>query len=157
MRLAGALVGRSDAEDVAQDAFVAAYGAIATHEPGRPFYPWLRGILVNRAKVFIRSRNRSRARVDAAAERPGHWTSAGGAGDRMSDLMRRALDQLDIDDRTLIVLKHLEGYTYDELSIHLGIPRGTVMSRLYRARQRLRAGVEQLDPTIITPTGRVEE
>jgi RNA polymerase sigma-70 factor (ECF subfamily) len=68
--------------------------------------------------------------------------------------MRRALDELDRDDRTLIVLKHLEGYTYDELSLHLGIPRGTVMSRLFRARQRLRACVEVLDPTLIDSPAR---
>jgi len=156
VRLAGALVGHRDAEDVAQEAFVAAYGAIATHESGRPFYPWLRGILVNRAKVFIRSRNRSRARVETAAERPGHWTAGAPTGDaRLEDLMHRALAGVEADDRVLLVLKHVEGYTYDELSVHLGIPRGTVMSRLYRARQRLRAVVEELDPTIIRQQGRV--
>jgi DNA-directed RNA polymerase specialized sigma24 family protein len=39
----------------------------------------------------------------------------------------------------LVVLKHIEGWTYDELSASLGVPRGTVMSRLYAARQRLLA------------------
>lgn len=157
VRLAGALVGHRDAEDVAQEAFVAAYGAIATHQPGRPFYPWLRGILVNRAKVFIRSRNRARARVDTAAERPGHWTAGRATADaRLEDLMQRALAGVDGDDRILLVLKHIEGYTYDELSVHLGIPRGTVMSRLYRARQRLKSIVEQLDSTIIQQEGRTD-
>lgn len=157
VRLAAALVGSRDAEDVAQEAFVAAYGAIATHEPGRPFYPWLRGILVNRAKVFIRSRNRARVRVDAAAARPGHWTAGAKADDpRLADLMHRALARVESDDRILLVLKHVEGYTYDELSVHLAIPRGTVMSRLYRARQRLRASVEELDPTTIPQQGRAE-
>lgn len=157
VRLAGALVGSRDAEDVAQEAFVAAYGAIATHEPGRPFYPWLRGILVNRAKVFIRSRNRARVRVDAAAARPGHWTAGAKADDpRLVDLMHRALARVESDDRILLVLKHVEGYTYDELSVHLGIPRGTVMSRLYRARQHLRAIVEELDPTIIRQQRRAD-
>ncbi len=157
VRLAGALVGHRDAEDVAQEAFVAAYGAIATHEPGRPFYPWLRGILVNRAKVFIRSRNRTRARVEAAAHRPGHWTAGTTPGDEsLEDTMHRALAVVHSDDRVLLVLKHVEGYTYDELSAHLGIPRGTVMSRLYRARQRLKAIVEELDPTVIRQQGRTQ-
>lgn len=157
VRLAGALVGHRDAEDVAQEAFVAAYGAIETHQPGRPFYPWLRGILVNRAKVFIRSRNRARARVDTAAESPDHWTAgARGVDARLEDLMRRALAGVDSEDRVLLVLKHVEGYTYDELSLQLGIPRGTVMSRLYRARQRLRAIVEELDSTIIRQEGRAD-
>lgn len=157
VRLAGALVGHCDAEDVAQEAFVAAYGAIATHEPGRPFYPWLRGILVNRAKVFIRSRNRARVRVEIATARPGHWTAGAKSDDqRLADLMHRALAGVASDDRFLLVLKHVEGYTYDELSVHLGIPRGTVMSRLYRARQRLRAIVEELDPAIIRQQRRAD-
>jgi RNA polymerase sigma-70 factor (ECF subfamily) len=157
VRLAGALVGHCDAEDVAQEAFVAAYGAIANHEPGRPFYPWLRGILVNPAKVFIRSRNRARVRVEIVAARPGHWTAGAKSDDqRLADLMHRALAGVASDDRVLLVLKHVEGYTYDELSVHLGIPRGTVMSRLYRARQRLRAIVEELDPTIIRQQRRAD-
>jgi RNA polymerase sigma-70 factor (ECF subfamily) len=70
--------------------------------------------------------------------------------------MRRALADVESDDRVLLVLKHVEGYTYDELSVHLGIPRGTGMSRLYRARQRLRAIVEVLDPTAIRQQGRAD-
>ena len=51
----------------------------------------------------------------------------------------RRLPQIDPDDRELIVLKHLDGWTYDELAQRLEIPRGTVMSRLFHARQRLQA------------------
>ncbi len=53
--------------------------------------------------------------------------------------LRTALDELPSDDRELIVLKHLDGWTYDELAERLEIPRGTVMSRLFHARQRLKA------------------
>jgi RNA polymerase sigma-70 factor (ECF subfamily) len=49
----------------------------------------------------------------------------------------RAIDRLAPDVAELVVLKHIEGWTYEELSTALGIPRGTVMSRLYDARQRL--------------------
>jgi RNA polymerase sigma-70 factor (ECF subfamily) len=49
----------------------------------------------------------------------------------------RAIDRLPSQDAELIVLKHVEGWTYEELSTALGVPRGTVMSRLYAARQRL--------------------
>jgi RNA polymerase sigma-70 factor (ECF subfamily) len=158
VRVAGALVGGRDAEDVAQDAFVAAYGAIATHEPGRPFYPWLRGILVNRAKVFIRSRNRTRARVAAVAERPGHWTAPErGAAPRTGDVLRRALEDVNTADRELLVLKHVEGYTYDELAEYFGVPRGTLMSRLYRARRRLKERILELDPTLIVAEGGTDD
>ncbi len=158
VRVAGALVGGRDAEDVAQEAFVAAYGALDTHQPGRPFYPWLRGILVNRAKVFIRSRNRTRARVAAAAERPGHWTAPDRSAEgRGGDVLRLAIQTLASADRELLMLKHVEGYTYDELSRHFDVPRGTLMSRLYRARQRLKERVLELDPALINADGRTEK
>ncbi len=72
------------------------------------------------------------ALIDAAAPEPG------GSREALQDL-RRALDRLDAGDRELIVLKHLDGWTYDELAARIGIPRGTVMSRLYYARQRLQS------------------
>lgn len=150
VRFARALVGDlEDARDVTQEAFVAAYRAMPEHHEGKPFYPWLRGILVNRAKTFIRGRNRTRARVDAAAAEPDHWTaphSLEGASPAQRDLVRKALEVLDEEERTLLVLKHLEGFTYDELAATLGIPGGTVMSRLYRARQRLRERLLELAP-----------
>lgn len=160
VRVARGLVGAGDAEDVAQEAFVAAYRAISKHIPGRPFYPWLRGILVNRAKVFIRSRNRARARVDKAAEQPDHWTAPGpveGAGAARRDLVRRAMADLEEQDRRLLVLKHVEGFTYAELAASLGIPSGTVMSRLYRARHRLRERVTGLAPELEAGDGAQQE
>lgn len=152
VRLAHALVGNADdARDLAQEAFLAAYGALPQHVDGRPFYPWLRGILINRAKVFIRTRNRARARRLAAAQRPGHWAAARASNARpeIADLVGRALAHLDEADRSLLVLKHVEGYTYDELAAALAIPRGTVMSRLYRARKRMREALGRLDPQMI--------
>lgn len=160
VRLAHALVGNGeDARDVAQEAFVAAYKALPQHISGRPFYPWLRGILVNRAKVFIRTRNRARARRESAAERPGHWVAprVQAAGDERGGVIHVALGKLDEDDRSLLVLKHVEGYTYDELAAALGIPRGTVMSRLYRARGRLRAALQRLDPELVERYARDDE
>ncbi|MFW6198525.1 MAG: RNA polymerase sigma factor [Acidobacteriota bacterium] len=161
VRLATAMVGDvEDARDLAQDAFVAAYEALPTFIAGRPFYPWLRGILVNRCRMFLRSRGRARARRAAAADSPGHWAAPSSEGRRESwvgDLVRRALVQLDEDDRTLLVLKHVEGYTYDELAAALSVPAGTVMSRLYRARRRLREALAELDPTILAEAGEEEE
>jgi RNA polymerase sigma-70 factor (ECF subfamily) len=59
-----------------------------------------------------------------------------GVSEEQLDLWR-AIDRLSPDDGELVVLKHIEGWTYEELSKALGVPRGTVMSRLYMARQRL--------------------
>lgn len=160
LRLATAMVGdMEDARDLVQDAFVAAYEALPTFIVGRPFYPWLRGILVNRCRMFLRSRGRARARRAAAADSPGHWAAPVVEGNEerwMADLVRRGLARLDEADRTLLVLKHVEGYTYDELAATLSVPAGTVMSRLYRARGRLREALAELDPTILADPGEEE-
>ncbi len=155
VRVARAVVGDAEeAYDLVQEAFIAAYRAIDTFMPGRPFYPWMRGILLNRCKVYMRTRRRNARRSRAAAERPGHWVlgatvSPAPERRRTSDLVRRAMAQLDEDDREILVLKHIEGYSYDELAETLGIGSGTVASRLYRARGRLKQALEQLDPSLI--------
>ena len=157
--LARLIVGDAEeAKDLAQEAFVAAFRALPKHESGRPFYPWLRGILINRCRTYMRGRRRAWARRAATAEHPGHWARAGAVASgakrmRDRDLVRRAMAPLGEDDRTLLVLKHVEGYTYDEIAASLGIPSGTVMSRLYRARQRLRASLAELDPSLLEENG----
>lgn len=156
VRVARGVVGDAEeARDLVQEAFVAAYRAIDTFTPGRPFYPWMRGILLNRCKVHLRTRRRALRRSRAAAERPGHWVLGAAVSPaperrRTADLVRRAMATLDDDDREILVLKHVEGYSYDELAEALGIGGGTVASRLYRARGRLKKAVERLDPSLIT-------
>jgi len=155
VRVARAVVGDAEeARDLVQEAFVAAYRALDTFTLGRPFYPWMRGILMNRCKVYLRTRRRAVARSRAAAEHPGHWVTGSMVSPaperrRTSDLVRRAMSELDDDDREILVLKHIEGYNYDELAKTLGIGTGTVASRLYRARGRLKEALERLDPTLI--------
>ena len=155
VRIARAIVGDAeDAKDLAQEAFIAAYRAIDQFTLGRPFYPWLRGILVNRCKVHLRTRRRALARSKAAAARPGNWVlgaevSPSPERRRTTDLVRRAMDTLSADDREILVLKHMEGHSYDELAEALGIGSGTVASRLYRARAWLKEALEELDPTLV--------
>jgi len=159
VRVARAVVGDSEeACDLVQEAFVAAYRAIDTFTLGRPFYPWMRGILLNRCKVYMRTRRRDAARARAAAERPGHWVggatmTAAPERRRTSDLVRRAMGGLDESDREILILKHVEGLSYDELAETLGIGTGTVASRLYRARGRLKQALEALDPSLIEVDG----
>jgi RNA polymerase sigma-70 factor (ECF subfamily) len=126
--------GDGDAADAAQEAFLDAFRHLGTFDASRDFYPWFYTLLRNRC-----FKGRARGRKHAAAELPADTAApAGQPREEIHDL-RRALDRLDPDDRELIVLKHLDGWTYDELAQRLEIPRGTVMSRLFHARQRLQA------------------
>src|SRR5262245_9165366 len=131
---ARALTGNdADAADAAQNAFLDAFVHLSSFDEAREFYPWFYVLLRNRCyKQRARSRDQAGpiARVEKAAE-------TGSAEERYD--LRRALDRLPVDDRELIVLKHVDGWTYDELAVRLEIPRGTVMSRLFHARQRLKA------------------
>ncbi len=121
----------ADAADAVQEAFVDAFRGLRAFDPDRPFYAWFYVLLRNRCfKQMSRRGTRAESGVfTAPAIEPG-------VSPRQLDLWR-AIDQLPADQAELVVLKHIEGWSYDELSASLGIPRGTVMSRLYAARQRL--------------------
>ena len=131
---ARALTGNdADAADAAQNAFIDAFRHMGRFDETREFYPWFYVLLRNRCFKSVRPQDRSGA--DAAVE------PAAPAVHSREDLydLRTALDRLRADERELILLKHLDGWTYDELAERLAIPRGTVMSRLFHARQRLKA------------------
>ena len=122
---------RADAADAVQEAFVDAFRGLGAFDQDRQFYAWFYVLLRNRCfKQTSRRGTRSESAVfSAPSVEP--TVSA-----RHLDLWR-AIARLTPVEAELVLLKHLEGWTYDELSAALGIPRGTVMSRLYAARQRL--------------------
>jgi RNA polymerase sigma-70 factor, ECF subfamily len=132
---ARALTGNdADAADAAQNAFLDAFRHLDRFDGTREFYPWFYVLLRNRCyKQRAAGRDRGGAGELADTAAP-----AGGSPEERYDL-RRALDRLSIEERELIVLKHVDGWTYDELAARLEIPRGTVMSRLFHARRRLKA------------------
>jgi RNA polymerase sigma-70 factor, ECF subfamily len=122
------------AEDIAQEAFLAAIRHLDRFDRRRPFGPWLHRIVVNRAIDWTRART-LRAElelVDAAA--PASTPELG------SDVVE-ALRRLSPEQRAVIVLRHLLGYTPGEIARLLDLPRGTVNSRLRR-------GLDQLQETL---------
>ena len=127
----------ADAADAAQDAFIDAYRALGRFDLARPFYPWLYVLLRNRC---AKQRSRRAARAESH-ELPEALVSAAPDIDAALDLAR-ALRRLDPDEREIVMLKHVEGWTYSEIAERIGVPLGTVMSRLFTARQRLRATLE---------------
>lgn len=127
------------AEDVTQDAFERAFAALGRFDERRPFAPWLHRIVVNRALDLVRAERRLVGLDDAAALEA--WTPDGG-GDREA---LAALAALSAERRAVVVLRHLLGYTPPEIAAILGVPVGTVNSRLGRALTELRIALEARD------------
>jgi len=132
-----------DAEDATQEAFVKAYAALARFRPDAPFRPWLLRIVANEARNRRRSATRrvglalrvvEDRRPDDAAPSP---ESAVLAGERRSDLLN-AVNGLRDEDREVIAVRYFLDLSEAEAAETLGIPRGTVKSRLSRALGRLR-------------------
>jgi RNA polymerase sigma-70 factor, ECF subfamily len=126
------------AEDVAQEAFLAAVRALDRFDRRRPFGPWLHRIVVNRAIDYARARELRREVADAGVE-PAAVDVAGAPGD---DVLA-ALAALPPDQRAVIVMRHLLGFTPGEIATALGLPRGTVNSRLRRGLDGLQEAVQR--------------
>jgi RNA polymerase sigma-70 factor, ECF subfamily len=121
----------ADAADATQEAFVDAFRNLHAFDPARQFYAWFYVLLRNRC---FKQRSRRGTRPESGLlPAP---AIAPTVSEQHLDLWR-AIERLSPDDGELVVLKHIEGWTYEELSTALDVPRGTVMSRLYVARQRL--------------------
>jgi RNA polymerase sigma-70 factor (ECF subfamily) len=131
----GILGNREDALDAVQDAFLDAFQALYRFDLSRNFYPWFYVILRNRC--YKSASARTRAKTDSIEEAEILEPSVTVPYEDLL-LLDRALLQLDPEDREIITLKHLDGLSYEEISDRLGIPEGTVMSRLFHARGRLR-------------------
>src|SRR4051795_7657261 len=122
------------AEDIAQEAFLSALGALDRFDRRRPLAPWLHRIAVNRAIDHSRSRAQ-RLEQPSATDPPGAAASPEG----LSSELMTALAGLAADHRAVIVLRHLLGYTPGEIARMLELPRGTVNSRLRRGLDALRS------------------
>ncbi len=136
------------AEDVAQEAFVAAARALQRFDRRRPFAPWLHRIVVNRAIDAARAR-RVRAVVGEPVEamlatEPA--PQAAGAGS-FSEAVVAALSTLSPEHRAVVVLRHLLEYTPGEIARLLDLPRGTVNSRLRRALDALEPALREEERT----------
>ena len=126
------------AEDIAQEAFLSALSALGRFDRRRRFAPWLHRIAVNRAIDWSRARSvrgevaATEGLQDVVSPRP---DPSAAIADR--DEISSALAGLPADQRAVVVLRHLLGYTPGEISRILDLPRGTINSRLRRALDRL--------------------
>ena len=133
---------REQAYDAAQETFIRAYTRLDTFDRSRSFEPWLFAIATNTCTDLLRRRQTSTLSLDDG------WGLDVAAGDESApaealarmDLQRTvaaALQQLSDDQRMAVVLKHLQGFSYEEISEMTGMPTGTVKSHAHRGRRRL--------------------
>lgn len=142
----GLLPDEQEAREIAQEALARALAARERYDPGRPFYPWVRQILRNAA---FDARQRSRVRAVPGLEEARLGADGVDAaqlldGRREEARLRLALERLSDDHREVLVMRHFEDLTYAEMGTLLGVPEGTVMSRLFRARRVLAAVLREV-------------
>jgi RNA polymerase sigma-70 factor (ECF subfamily) len=147
-----------DREDLVQDTFVRAYEALGRFHPGADFRPWLLTIALNRVRDHLRHRRRRPAHAPLVGEEgeelplaaPDPSPAVLAEAQELRSRAERAFGRLEVEVQAILWLRVREGLEYREIAEVLGIPRGTVMSRLARARQALRT---QLDLELGRPRG----
>jgi RNA polymerase sigma-70 factor (ECF subfamily) len=147
-----------DARDLTQEAFLKAFEGLGGFRGESGFFTWIFRIAVNLSLTHRRnSQKRRLLSLDQAANPGGtqaeelarHARDEPGDGDRpgsgdadLHTAVVEALHALDDDQRAVLVLRDIEGFDYHEIGEILGIPRGTVKSRLFRARMTVAKNVE---------------
>ncbi len=145
----------TEAEDVAQEAFVKAYRALGSFRGDSAFYTWLYRIAVNTARNSIASRQRrpldyeaelSESEQNNVAARLKHddTPEATVLSEEIRQTVNSAIEQLPEDLRTAIVLREIEGLSYEEIAVAMDCPVGTVRSRIFRAREAIDRALKPL-------------
>ena len=139
----------AEAEDIAQEAFIKAYRALPQFRGDSAFYTWLYRISINTAKNALASRERSPIAYDLdLQDSESSWEAQAKLRDpdtpeglvlteEIRQIVNSAIDQLPEDLRTAIVLRELEGLSYEEIASAMECPVGTVRSRIFRAREAI--------------------
>jgi len=146
---------QTEAEDVAQEAFVKAYRALGSFRGDSAFYTWLYRIAVNTARNAIASRQRrpldyetelSESEQSALASKMRHTDTpeANALSEEIRTTVNEAIEQLPEDLRTAIVLREVEGLSYEEIAAAMDCPVGTVRSRIFRAREAIDRSLKPL-------------
>lgn len=140
------VMNHDDADDVLQETFIKAYTKLNTYNELYPFYPWLYRIAINTSLNHQKKKARLRAlSLDELDNNNNHSELAESPsqlfdteGSELVDNLKKALQRIPYEQRTVFMLRVNDGLSYQEISETMEISMGTVMSRLSRARDKLR-------------------
>ena len=152
---------RALAEDLAQEAFIRAFGAIGSYDPGYKFSNWIFKIANNHTIDYLRKRkldtisihgsphattadeeSRTALVLESGGESPHDYVEHKELGLQIET----AIGRLRPEYRTVILLRHVEGHSYDEIAEIMELPLGTVKTYLHRARNELKERLSEVAP-----------
>jgi RNA polymerase sigma-70 factor (ECF subfamily) len=154
------LVGRfvrdqTEAQDVAQEAFIKAYRALPNFRGDSAFFTWLYRIAINTAKNYLVARSRRPSDIQSDIQEAEQFEGAQNLreydtpeqlaiGDEVVDMIYSAIDSLPDELQIAITLREFEGLSYSEIAKTMQCPVGTVRSRIFRAREAIDKKLQSL-------------
>ncbi|MGC8762695.1 MAG: RNA polymerase sigma factor [Acidobacteriota bacterium] len=148
-----------DALEVAQEAFLRAYRGLPSFRGEASFRTWLYGIALNAARTRQATLSRHLSRTESleggeddppspllSISDPGPSPESRALGGELKEALLAALSRISPEHREILLLREVEGLDYEEVALLLGIPAGTVKSRLARARRAVREAMEGIWP-----------
>lgn len=140
------VMNHDDADDILQDTFIKAYTKLETFDSSYPFYPWLYRIAINTSLNHQKKKARLRAVSLDEVDGNNNHADLAESPSQMFDVeenelvrnLKIALSKIPDEQRTVFILRVQDGLSYQEISDTMNISIGTVMSRLSRARDKLR-------------------
>lgn len=155
-----AVVGRfvrdhSEAQDVAQEAFIKAYRALPNFRGDSAFYTWIYRIAINTAKNYLVARNRRPPASDVDVDDAEYYSGNEAIHemntpernllrDELQATIEQAFAELPPDLRTAVTLREIDGLSYEEIAEVMECPVGTVRSRIFRAREAIDRKIKPL-------------
>ena len=139
---------QSEVYDVAQEAFIKAYRALSNFRGDSAFYTWMYRIAINTAKNYLVAQGRRLPNVDIEASDAEQYEGESALKeyatpesmlrrDEIQETVFRTIENLPDDLRTAIMLREIEGLSYEEIASAMDCPIGTVRSRIFRAREAI--------------------